>query len=264
MSAPAILERIVAATRGRLLADPPDVETLQTEVDARPAPPDALAALSAPGPHVIAEVKRRSPSAGALDDIADPAHLAVAYAAAGAAAVSVLTEPDHFGGSLEDLRRVVRAVTIPCLRKDFIVDRRQVLEARAAGAAMVLLIAAVLDDRELRELREAAEALGLAALVEAHTADETRRAVASGARLVGVNARDLRTFRVDLATCEALRPLVPPGVVAVAESGVRTREDMERLGRAGYGVFLVGTSLVTNRDPGRALRALLEPTEGGR
>ncbi|TNF29358.1 MAG: indole-3-glycerol phosphate synthase TrpC, partial [Deltaproteobacteria bacterium] len=209
------------------------------------------------GVRVIAEVKRRSPSAGDIQAAADPVAQARAYTAGGAAAISVLTEPAHFGGALSDLEAVAAAVSAPCLRKDFIVSQRQLLEARVAGASLVLLIVAILDDAELRALREAAEALGMHALVEAHDAEEVDRAVASGARIIGVNNRDLRTFSIDLATCERLRSRIPPGVVAIAESGVNGPADVSRLRASGYDVFLVGTALMRAADPAAALAALL-------
>lgn len=252
-----ILDRIVRETRARLEATPVDLDALAARAAATPPAPDGLASLSAPGVRLIAEVKRRSPSAGDIQAGADPVAQATAYAAGGAAAISVLTEPAHFGGALSDLEAVASAVAAPCLRKDFIVSRRQLLEARAAGASLVLLIAAVLEDGELRALREASEALGMHALVEAHDAEEVDRAVASGARIVGVNNRDLRTFEIDLATCERLRSRIPSGLVAVAESGVHTPDDVSRLRASGYDVFLVGTALMKAADPRAALAALI-------
>lgn len=252
-----VLDRIVADTRARLAADPIDLEALAARAGARPAPPDALAALRAPGVRVIAEVKRRSPSAGAIRADADPVALARIYAGHGAACISVLTEPTHFGGALSDLEEVTTAVATPCLRKDFIVGARQVYEARAAGAAMVLLLASVLEEGELVRLRELAEGLGMHALVEAHDAAEVARAVASGARILGVNSRDLRTFDIDLAVAERLFAAIPADVVAVAESGVHSRADVERLAASGYRAFLVGTALMRAEDPGRALEGLL-------
>jgi len=257
MSGASILEQIVDATRRRLAAEPIDVDALEAGARAAPPAPDGLAALSQPGLRVIAEVKRRSPSAGAIEADADAVATARGYAGAGAAAISVLTEPQWFGGSLGDLEQVAAAVTIPCLRKDFVVGRRQILEARAAGASLVLLIVASLGDDDLTRLRLEAEALGMHALVEAHTADEVRRAAGSGARIIGVNNRDLRDLSVDLAVSERLRPLIPDGLVAVAESGVRTRADVARLRSAGYEALLVGSSLMGSGAPAEALTALL-------
>lgn len=254
---PTILAKIVADTRRRLEAEPPDRGALEAAIAEMGPAPDAMAALQAPGTRIIAEVKRRSPSAGTIATDVDPVAAARRYEAGGAAAISVLTEPAHFGGSLDDLRAVAAEVALPCLRKDFIVDEIQLLEARAAGAGLILLIAAVLDDAELVRLREAAEALGLAALVEAHTAEEVRRAVASGAGIVGVNNRNLNTFEVDLETSVRLRPLIPDGAVAVAESGIETRADVDHLAARGYNAFLVGSSLMRASDPEAALRALV-------
>lgn len=193
---------------------------------------------------LIAEVKRRSPSKGDLAPDLDAAAQARAYEAAGADAVSVLTQPSRFGGSLQDLVEVCAAVRLPVLRKDFIIDAAQLWEAAAAGAAAVLLIAALLDDRTLRGLLAEAAACGLDALVEVHDEPELRRAVAAGAELVGVNNRDLRTLRVDLATTERLAALAPPGVVLVGESGIASPADAARLAAAGAAAVLVGERLV--------------------
>ena len=255
---PDILRTLVDAVRERLRAAPPDEEALRREIDALPAPPDALASLTAPGLRVLAEVKRASPSAGSIAAIPAPAALAARYEAGGAAAVSVLTEPTRFGGSLGDLRAVTGAVTVPALRKDFLVAPGQLLEARAAGASMVLLIAAVLPDGALRDLREEAEALGMHALVEAHDAEEVRRALGSGARVVGVNNRDLRTFQTDLAASERLRGAIGDEAVAVAESGVHGPEDARRLWDAGYRALLVGTALAAAPDPAAAVARLVQ------
>ncbi len=264
MSPPDVLARIVAETRARLASNPPDRDALERAVALRGPAPDGLASLAAEGVRVIAEVKRRSPSAGDIAAGVDPVAQATAYRAAGAAAISVLTEPAHFGGSLDDLRAVASAVALPCLRKDFIVDPVQLLEARAAGASLVLLIAAVLDDVGLRDLREATEALGMHALVEAHDADEVRRALASGARIVGVNNRDLRDFRIDLGTSERLRPAIGTPAGAVAESGIHGPADLRRLRKAGYDVFLVGSGLMRAADPAAALRALIDVSDDDR
>ncbi|MCB9736314.1 MAG: indole-3-glycerol phosphate synthase TrpC [Deltaproteobacteria bacterium] len=258
-----VLARIVAGTRARLAATPVDREALARAAAAAPPPPSAWEALTAPGTRVIAEVKRKSPSQGAIRADADPVAVARGYMSAGAAAISVLTEPDHFGGSLDDLRAVAAAVAAPCLRKDFVVDARQLDEARVAGASLVLLMASVLDDAELAALSAHADALGLAALVEAHDEREVERALAAGARILGVNNRDLKTLAVDLATAERLRPMIPAGVIAVAESGVQTRADVLRLEDAGYDCFLVGSSLMAAPDPARALAALLGRDAGG-
>ncbi|MFZ5443717.1 MAG: indole-3-glycerol phosphate synthase TrpC [Myxococcota bacterium] len=196
-----------------------------------------------PAPRVIAEVKRRSPSAGPIADIADPAALARQYVERGARAISVLTNAADFGGSLEDLRRVRAAVDVPLLRKDFIVHPAQLDEAAEAGADAVLLIAGLLGGG-LARMRAAAEARGLEALVEVHDEAELRLALDAGATLLGINNRDLRTFEVDLAVSERLAPRIPPHVLVVSESGVRSREALERLRTAGLENFLVGEFLV--------------------
>jgi indole-3-glycerol phosphate synthase len=226
----------------------------EAELDRRAAaaPPalDAEAALrSQPGIAVIAEVKRSSPSKGSLAPIDDPAALAAEYEGGGAAAISVLTEGRRFGGSLEDLVSVRLAVSVPVLRKDFIVTAYQLFEARAAGADLVLLIVAALSDHELVCLIERAQSIGLTPLVEVHTAEEVSRAVAAGARLIGVNARNLQTLEVDPTTFAKLAPQIPDGIIRVAESGVRGPHDVIELARAGADVVLVGEALVTGRDP---------------
>lgn len=210
---------------------------------------DPMPVFRSPGVAVIAEVKRSSPSKGALADIADPAALAGAYESGGAAAISVLTEGRRFGGSLDDLVQVRCAVAIPVLRKDFIVTSYQLFEARAAGADLVLLIVAALSDTELACLIERAESIGLTPLVEVHAAEEVARAVDAGARLIGVNARNLQTLEVDTTTFARLAPLIPDPVVRVAESGVRGPRDVIELAREGADVVLVGEALVTGRDP---------------
>ncbi|GAB3928129.1 indole-3-glycerol phosphate synthase 1 [Microlunatus endophyticus] len=201
------------------------------------------------GVSVIAEVKRASPSKGALANIPDPARLAAEYASGGAAAISVLTERRRFGGALQDLVDVRCAVDIPVLRKDFIVTAYQLFEARAAGADLALLIVAALSDFELVSLIERAESIGLTPLVETHTAEEIDRAVDAGARLIGVNARNLQTLEVDPATFGRLAPRIPDGIVKIAESGVRGPHDVIELAREGADVVLVGEALVTGRDP---------------
>lgn len=239
----------------------------RSERDLRAALSDVPAALD-PMPHfrargssVIAEVKRRSPSKGDLADIPDPAALAVQYAEGGAAAISVLTEQRRFGGSLEDLRRVRAAVDVPILRKDFIVEPYQLLEARVAGADLALLIVAALDDDDLRSLHEQARELDLTVLVEVHDEAETERAIALGAELIGVNARNLRTLEVDAGTFGRLAPLVPEDHVLVAESGISGPADVERYVDEGARVVLVGEALVKDGDP-RAAVASMTGLEG--
>lgn len=218
---------------------------------------DVIAALRAEGVSVIAEVKRSSPSKGPLADIPDAGALAAEYEAGGAAVVSVLTEGRHFGGSLDDLTSVRAAVSVPVLRKDFIVTSYQLLEARVAGADLVLLIVAALDEQALVSLIERAASLGMAALVEVHDEVELNRALNAGARIVGVNARNLRTLEVDRGVLARLAPLVPPSVVLVAESGVRGARDLVAHGSCGADAVLVGEGLVTAADPREAVHNLV-------
>ena len=210
------------------------------------------------GGNVIAECKRRSPSRGILRESYAPARLAEGYAAAGAAAISVLTEPGFFDGALEHLAAVRAAVDVPVLRKDFVVTPFQLTEARAHGADAVLLIAAALPGPALGELLAASRRAELAALVEVHDGAELARALDAGADIIGVNNRDLRTMRVDLGTSRALIGAIPDDVIAVAESGLRTAGDLQTLRRAGYDAFLIGESLMAREDPGAALASLLE------
>jgi indole-3-glycerol phosphate synthase len=223
--------------------------SIQAAAAAAPPPADALAAFTAPGASLIAEVKRRSPSKGELATIADPAALAVAYADGGAAAISVLTEQRRFGGSLADLDAVRAAVDVPVLRKDFVVTPYQVAEARAHGADLVLLIVAALDQPLLADLHALIGEYGMCPLVEVHDEDELERAAAIGAALIGVNARDLRTLQVDRAVFARLRPLVPQGALAVAESGVRGPADVAEYAAAGADAVLAGEACVSGADP---------------
>lgn len=209
------------------------------------------------GVSLIAEIKRASPSAGWIRSQVDPAQLARAYARAGASAISVLTEEAFFKGSFSVLRQVRDTVTIPVLCKDFIIDPYQIYEARGYGADAVLLIAAVLDDDGLGECLQACERVGMDALVEAHTREETERAVAAGAWIIGINNRDLKTFRIDLSTTEALGRFIPEGRVRVSESGIRTREDVSRLEKAGADAVLVGTLLMESEDVEGKIREIL-------
>jgi len=219
---------------------------------------DAYAVLrSGDGVKVIAEVKRSSPSKGALAIIADPAGLAADYAAGGASVISVLTERRRFGGSLEDLAAVRAAVDIPVLRKDFIVSSYQLWEARAYGADVILLIVAALDQHTLVGLRERAESLGMTALVEVHDEAETDRAVEAGARVIGINARNLKTLEVDRGTFARLAPRVPHRIVKVAESGVRGPHDVLAYAQAGASAVLVGESLVIGGRPREAVADLI-------
>jgi indole-3-glycerol phosphate synthase len=221
------------------------------------APRDAYAVLRAPGVGVIAEVKRASPSRGRLAEIPDPAELAREYAAGGARCVSVLTEGRWFGGSLEDFAAIRAAVDVPLLRKDFIISSYQVHEARAFGADLVLLIVAGLDQNTLTGLVERIESLGMTALVEVHTEEEADRALNAGAKVIGVNARDLRTLEVDRSAFERIAPGLPNKVVKIAESGVRGPHDLIRYAAAGADAVLVGEGLVTQKSPRDAVAELV-------
>jgi indole-3-glycerol phosphate synthase len=218
---------------------------------------DPMPMFRADGVSVIAEVKRSSPSKGALATIADPAALATDYAAGGAATISVLTEQRRFGGSLADLRAVRAAVDVPVLRKDFIVTSYQLWEARAAGADLALLIAAALDQPRLEGLVERATSIGLTALVEVHDEEEVERALAAGATLIGVNARNLKTLEVDRDTFSRLAPRIPDDVVRVAESGVRGPHDVFEYAKQGAHVVLVGETLVKGDNPREAVADLV-------
>jgi indole-3-glycerol phosphate synthase len=216
---------------------------------ARPAALDAVAALApADRVKIIAEVKRASPSRGPLADIPDPAALAVSYETGGASAISVLTEGRKFGGSLADLEAVREVVSIPVLRKDFVAEAYQVFEARAAGADLVLLIAAALDQQSMQQLHSLIHELGMTALVETHNADEVSRAIDLGASVIGVNARDLSTFELDQDLFGRLADSIPSGVIRIAESAVKTAADVAHYRAAGADVVLVGEALVTS-DP---------------
>jgi indole-3-glycerol phosphate synthase len=257
-----LLAAIVAATRRivqvREAACPvQQLANQQTRTPRGDAFENALRGEAPTGaPRVIAECKRRSPSKGVLRQDYDPAAHARAYADAGAAAISVLTEPTFFDGSPDHLRAVRSAVDIPLLRKDFIISEYQLIEAAALGADAALLIVAALSQGELVALLRAAAALRLAALVEVHDHDELARAVDAGALVIGVNSRNLRTLTVHPEVLGELAAHMPSDVVTVAESGIRTREDIARLSAAGYHAFLVGERLITQPDPGLALREL--------
>ncbi|WP_107705818.1 indole-3-glycerol phosphate synthase TrpC [Nocardioides allogilvus] len=253
-----VLDEIIAGVREDLAtreAAVPLAEVRAALADADPAR-DPMPHFRAAGSSVIAEVKRKSPSKGALADIPDPAVLAAAYARGGAAAISVLTEQRRFNGTLDDLRAVRAAVETPILRKDFIVSSYQLVEARAAGADLALLIVAALDDDELRRLYAEARELGLTVLVEVHDEPETERAVELGAELIGVNARNLKTLAVDNDTFGRLAKLIPDDRVKVAESGISGPEDVQRFVEEGARAVLVGEALVKDGDPESAVRAM--------
>lgn len=254
-----VLDGIIAGVREDLAAREAKVPYAEIKRLAELAPPalDAVTALSRPGVQVIAEVKRASPSKGALADIPDPEVLAKQYADNGAAVISCLTEERKFRGSLADLDAVRAAVNIPVLRKDFIVTPYQVHEARAHGADLVLLMCSALDQPALEALLDRTESLGMNALVEAHTEEEVARAEQAGAKIIGINARNLKTLEVDMSTFTTLAPLIPAGAVKVAESGVRGPEDLTAYANDGADVVLVGEGLVTAGDPGEACKRLV-------
>lgn len=263
MSAQDFLSRIVEARRQSVARDaearPLAVVRESAHAARRDAESHALRekVSRADSINIIAEIKRASPSKGELRGEVDPAALARAYERGGAAAISVLTEEEFFRGSLEDLRKVRAAVSLPVLRKDFIIDEWQVYEAADAGAGALLLIVAALDDATLaRLLRLTEDELGMDALVEVHGADELRRAQSCGAKIVGVNNRNLRTFDVTLETSVELARIAEPGALLVSESGLRTRVDLERLAALGFHGFLIGETLMRSDDPETLLREL--------
>jgi indole-3-glycerol phosphate synthase len=251
-----MLDAIVRSTRTRVDQLVSQTAELRARaVDAPPSRPFA-AALSAVGMQVVAEIKRRSPSAGPIAPDIDPPTQAAQYVLGGAAAISVLTEPNYFAGSLDDLRAVRASVDVPVLRKDFTLHPAQIWEARAAGADAVLLILAILSDDDAATLLEAADAAGVAALVEAHTIAEVDRAVALGGEIVGVNNRDLTSFVTDLATAERAAGRLHGVAVTVAESGVSNREGAQRMAAAGYDAILVGEAAVRAPDPAAFIASL--------
>lgn len=260
-----ILTEIIAAKKQRVATAQNATPLEQLREDAlatrRTAKPHALASALKESSriNIIAEFKRRSPSKGVIKADADPAAIARSYEDGGAVAVSVLTEQDYFAGSLDDLRAVRQAVALPILRKDFVFDEYQVYESAAAGADALLLIVAALTDEALRSLREIAEdELRLDALVEVHSSDELNRAVAAGAKLIGANNRDLRTFSVSLETSIELAREVPAEIVLISESGLNTPADLHRLQAHGYKGFLIGETLMRAARPDLTLQSLIE------
>ena len=226
------------------------------------APQYSLAdALSSEGLSVIAEIKKASPSAGVIREHFEPVTIAQSYMKAGANAMSVLTDEEFFQGSLQYIEQIRPLVSVPILRKDFILDTYQVLEARAFGADALLLIVAALECERLRELLAKTYELGMEALVEVHSADEMKIAVEAGAKIIGINNRNLETFRIDLATTEQLVPLASPGTILVGESGLHTDDDLQRMIRAGVDAILVGTHFMKHPEPGIALQQFLTDTK---
>ena len=258
------LDQILASTRLELPELGRRRGALEREAASRPAPPSLRAALRGERVRVVAEVKRRSPSAGVIREDLEPGERAALYVSHGAAAISVLTDGPYFGGSVDHLRTAAARVGVPVLRKDFILDELQIVEARAAGAAAVLLIVRALSPERLRSLLASARAAGLEALVEVHTAAELQRALDSGAEIVGVNSRDLDTFRIDVGAAWKLLAAVPSELVAVAESGMRGREDVERAALAGADAVLIGSALSASPDPARLLQDLSGVPRRGR
>jgi indole-3-glycerol phosphate synthase len=252
-----MLDRIVTATRDRVADLRLRKAAVMERAELASDPPSFQEALSGPGLKVIAEVKRRSPSRGELAPSLDPALQAAAYARGGAAALSVLTEPQFFAGHSDDLGAARDASGLAVLRKDFVVESIQVWESRAIGASAVLLIAAVLTSKELGALLSDAERAGLAALVEVHDRQEARIALDVGARIIGVNNRDLSTFEVNLETAESVASELVEAQLTVAESGIWTREDARRMATAGYSAILVGEALVKSADPSALIAELL-------
>lgn len=266
-TAPDLLEAIVAATRARVDAAMEREPRAAMERRALARTPNAAAfneRLSRSGSiNVIAECKRRSPSRGVLRAAYEPVAIAAGYERAGAAAISVLTEPGFFDGALAHLEAVRAAVTIPLLRKDFIIDEYQLLEARAAGADAILLIVAALDDEQLSRLATAAADVGLAALVEVHDTRECERALAIGATIIGVNNRNLRTLTVDLDASRAVAAMLPPQTIGISESGLKTSADLQAMKALGYQAFLMGERFMIEPDPGAALESLLAQLHRG-
>lgn len=263
---PVSLDQIVSSTRRKVAAAKHAADVGDLERQAEQHVPrgfrQALFDKSQTGVAVIAELKKASPSKGLIRAEFQAEALARELEAAGAAALSVLTDEEFFQGSLENLRRASAAVEIPCLRKDFIVDEFQLLEARANAADAVLLIVAALTEKELARLAQSARARGLDVLCEVHDEHELQRALDAGCDLIGVNTRDLRTFKVDPETAFRLAPLLPCNVVRVAESGIRSGDDISRLRAAGYQAFLIGESLMRAERPGNALRELVAASSG--
>jgi indole-3-glycerol phosphate synthase len=259
---PASLDSIVAAARQRVSRNrrPADLRALEQAAAAHTPRGfrDRLRRSAQVGPAIIAELKKASPSKGVIRADFRPAELARELELTGAAALSVLTDEPFFQGSLDYLRQASAAASLPCLRKDFIFDQFQILEARAHGADAILLIVAALDQKELAALARGARDQGLDVLCEAHNEDEVQRALDAGCDLIGINSRDLRTFEVNLETAFRLAGKLPPGCVRVAESGIHSGADLARLSAAGYDAFLIGESLMKAERPGKALMHLLQ------
>ena len=252
-----VLKNILSLTEANLNRSSTHRNELEKLIENVPPAPDFEASLRKPGRRIIAELKRTSPSEGLLRSDVDPIYIAENYESAGAAAISVLTEPTYFDGSLADLELVSSSIGLPCLRKDFILDEIQILEARAAGASAYLLIVAALDDHQLRKLLTFGQSLGLTPLVEVHTAEELERAIDLDASIIGVNNRNLNTLKIDLNVSAKLREFIPDDAVAVAESGIHASADLHMLELAGYNAFLIGSSIMKAANPAHHLHSLI-------
>ena len=256
------LEQIVSRTRARLANAPVDAEDLRLAARRAAEGREAFGfsrALGGKAPRIIAEIKAASPSAGSIIAEPDVEAIAADYARGGAAAISIVTEPEFFRGSQQWIARAASSSRLPVVMKDFIVEPQQLFEAVAAGASAVLLLASLLDAATLHRFIHLLDQLSCDALVEAHDEEELGRALEAGARIVGINNRNLRDFRVDLSTAESLSARIPKGAIRVAESGIQTRADVDRLRASGYTAFLVGESLLRQNDRAAAVRALVEP-----
>jgi len=253
---PGILARIVERKREELARDSARLPEFQKRAAQRTDHRDFRRALVENPPAIIAEIKKASPSKGVFTDDFDPARFARVYAQSGAAALSVLTDREFFGGSLADLEAAREATNLPVLRKDFTLSEFHVFEAAAHGADAILLLAAILKTPELRKLRELASELGLASIIEVHDSKELDSAVASGADIIGVNNRDLNTFDVNLANSRLLAPKIPKNALKIAESGIHSRDDVRLLRKSGFEAFLVGERLMRSSDPAAALKEL--------
>lgn len=253
-----VLERIVERTRERLRGEEKPDRRAAEEIAQQRTAFAFRAAIARDGVNVIAEIKSASPSAGSIVDDPDVESIACDYARGGAAAISIVTEPEFFRGSRDWIARAKRASGLPAVMKDFVVEPSQIVRGIAAGADAILLLASLLDAAQIRDFVAIVEAYGCDALVEVHDEQELERAVGGGARVIGVNNRDLRDFRVDLGTSERLGAMMPADAIRVAESGIRTRGDVERLRAAGFRAFLVGESLLRQNDRAAAVRALVQ------
>ena len=253
-----VLQQIVETKRTEVEALRRNFSGLRDQAEESPPAKDFVGSIQGgDGVAIIAEIKRRSPGAGEIRTDLDPLRLGPMYEMGGAAALSVLTDAEYFGGSLGDLAEVRGLVKIPVLRKDFVIDESQVYEARGAGADAILLIVSILDDERLRSLRTLAEELGMSVLVEAHDGAEVERGLAAGARLLGINNRNLRTLETRIDVTLSLAAQVPPSVVLVSESGIHTPADVRNVGESGVDAVLVGESLLRQEDPGAGVTALL-------